>query len=62
MLITIEITEMKISKKRVMSCKFQRNCKLQIFMLKLGVANYELNFQLDFSKTYAESNFETASC
>ena len=46
----------------VRSCKFQRNCKLQVFILKLRVANYKLNLELQFSKTFSESNFETASC
>ena len=45
-----------------MSCKFQQNCKLQVFILKLRVANYELNLELQFSKKFAQSNFETASC
>ena len=43
-----------------MSCKFQRNCKLQAFILKLRVTNYELNFELQFTKKLAESNFKTA--
>ena len=30
---------------------------LQIVNCKLRVANYELNFKLQFSKTFAESNF-----
>ena len=40
---------------------FQRNCKLRVFILKLEVSNYELNLQLQFSKKFIESNFETAS-
>ena len=40
----------------------ERNCKLQVFISKLRVANYELNLELLFSKTFAESNFETAFC
>ena len=47
---------------RVRSWKFQRNWKLQVFILKLQVANYELNLELQFSKAFSESNFETASC
>ena len=31
-------------------------------MLKFRDANYEFNFELQFSKTFAESNFKTASC
>ena len=31
-------------------------------ILKLRVASYELNLELQFSKTCAELNFETASC
>ena len=31
-------------------------------ILKLRVANYELNLELQFSKTCTELNFETASC
>ena len=38
----------------------ERNCKLQVFISKLRVVNYELNLELLFSKTFAESNFETA--
>ena len=45
-----------------MSCEFQRNYKLQAFILKLRVTNYELNLEMQFSKKFAESNFETASC
>ena len=41
---------------------FQRNCMLQVFILKLRVANYKLNFELQFSKKFAVSNFETANC
>ena len=44
------------------SCKFQLNCKLQSFILKLRAANYEINFELQVSKKFAESSFETASC
>ena len=40
----------------------ERHCKLQVFISKLRVANYELNLELLFSKTFAESNFETAFC
>ena len=40
----------------------ERNCKLQVFISKLRVVNYELNLELLFSKTFAESNFETAFC
>ena len=46
---------------RVRSYKFQRNCKLQVFILKLGVVNYELNLEMQFSKKFAQSKFETAS-
>ena len=46
---------------RVRSYKFQRNCKLQVFILKLGVVNYELNLEMKFSKKFAQSKFETAS-
>ena len=49
------------TEEQVRSCKFQRNCKLQGFILSSQVANYELNLQLQFSKTFTESNFETAS-
>ena len=38
------------------------NCKLQVFILKLRVVNYELNLKLQFSKTFAVSNFEIPSC
>ena len=31
---------------RVKSCKFQQNCNLQVFILKLRVANYELSLDL----------------
>ena len=34
---------------------------LQVFILKLRVAQYELNLELQFSKTFAESTFETES-
>ena len=40
----------------------ERNCKLQVFISKLRVVNYELNLELLFSKTFAKSNFETAFC
>ena len=46
----------------VRSCKFQRNCKLQFFIIKLRVANCKLNLVLQFSKTFADSNFKTAKC
>ena len=49
-------------KKRVRSCKFQRNCKLQLFILKLQVENYELSQELKSSPRFPESKFETASC
>ena len=45
-----------------MSCKFQRNCKSQVFISKLQVANDDLNLELQFSKTFFKSNVETASC
>ena len=47
--------------KIVRSCKFQQNCKLQIFILKLRVVNYELNLKLELSRKLTESKFETAS-
>ena len=34
----------------------------RVFILKLQVANYELNLELQFSKRFVESNIETASC
>ena len=46
----------------VRSCKFQRNCNLKVFILKFRVANYELNLELQFNKTFAESDFGSASC
>ena len=42
--------------------QFQQNCKLKVFISKLRVANYKSNLELQFSKTFAASNFETASC
>ena len=33
-----------------------------VFILKLRVANYELNLELQFRKKIAKSKFETASC
>ena len=48
--------------KKVVSCNFQPIFKLQVFILKLRVANYGLNFELQFSKKFAKSNFETARC
>ena len=36
--------------------------ELQVFILKLQVANYESNLELQFSKTFSELNCETASC
>ena len=53
---------------RVMSEELQVSIKLQVtsfyinFYMKVRVGNYELNLRLQFSKTFAESNFETASC
>ena len=44
-----------------MSCKFQRKCNLQVFILNVRVASHELNLELQFSKKFGESNFETAS-
>ena len=44
------------------SCKFQRNCKLIVFISKLQVRNYHLELGLQFSKTFAGSKFEAASC
>ena len=44
-------------KKQVRSCKFQQNSKLNVF-----ISCSELNLELQFSKSFAESNFETASC
>ena len=41
---------------------FQQKCKLQVFILKLQVANYDLNLELQFSKIFDESNFKTVSC
>ena len=32
--------------RRIRSCKFQRNGKLQVFTLKFGVASYEVNLEL----------------
>ena len=40
-----------------MSCKFQKNCELQVFILRFLVPNYKLNLELKFSKNFAESNF-----
>ena len=40
--------------------KFQQNCKLQAFILKL-VESYDLNLELQFIETFAESNYETES-
>ena len=53
-----------LKKKRVMRQELQvsTNCKLQVFILKLRVVNYELNLKLQFSKTFAVSNFEIPSC
>ena len=34
---------------------------LQVFILKLQGANYELKIELQFSKKFAESSFATAS-
>ena len=49
-------------------CKFQElqvSTKLQVirFYIKVNcrVVNYELNLELQFRKTFAESNFETSS-
>ena len=47
---------------RVRSSKIQQNYKLQVFILKLRVANYELNLELQFNKIFAKSNFQTATC
>ena len=53
---------------RVMSEELQVSIKLQVtsfyinFYMKVRVGNYELNLRLQFSKTFVESNFETASC
>ena len=44
---------------RARSFKFKQKCKLYVLTLKLRVEKYELNFGLQFSKTLAESNFET---
>ena len=33
-----------------------------IFIFKLRVANYGLKLELQFSKKFYESNFETSSC
>ena len=49
------------TEEQVRSSKFQQNCKLQGFILSSQVANYELSLQLQSSKTFTESNFETAS-
>ena len=48
-------------------CKFQElqvSTKLQVirFYIKVRVVNYELNLELQFRKTFAESNFETSRC
>ena len=40
---------------------FQRNYNLQAFMLKVRVAVYELNLELQFSIKFDESKLETAS-
>ena len=47
---------------RVKNCQFQQNCRLQGFILKLRVTNYELNLELQFSQKFVVSNFEIASC
>ena len=44
------------------SCKFKRNCKLQVFVSKLPVVSYDLNLERQFSTKNVESNFEAASC
>ena len=44
------------------SCKFKRNCKLQVFVSKLPVVSYDLNLERQFSTKIVESNFEAASC
>ena len=48
-----------------MSQDFQVSTKLQVtsflYLLKIRNANYELNLKLQFSKTFAESDFETAN-
>ena len=44
------------------SCKFQRNCKLIVFISKLQVRSYHLELGLQFSKKFAGSKFEVASC
>ena len=48
--------------KRVRGWKFQCNIASYFFILKLRVANYKLNLKRQFSKTFAESDFETSSC
>ena len=44
------------------SCKFQRNCKLIVFISKLQVRNCHLELGLQFSKKFAGSEFEAESC
>ena len=36
--------------------------RLQFFITKLRVENYELNHAKEFSKLFARLNFETATC
>ena len=38
---------------RVSRCNFHQNYKLQVFIVKLRVANYDLNLELQFSKWFA---------
>ena len=38
---------------RVSKCNFHQNCKSQVFIVKLRVANYDLNLELQFSKWFA---------
>ena len=45
----------------IRNCKFQQNCKLQGFILKVKVPNYELNLEIQFSKKCSQSRL-TASC